>query len=166
MVDEGEKRKKEMASKQMITPEVKAGVLKQYYDTDVEVKALAAKHGISRQTIYNWTKGMRRKSSPTSIRIIPSNKALWAARNHNAFEERVNNILRKANVSPNAKLRDKLEEMARLHAEDKTAYPVKSLCAAMQVSRGAFYGYTRYGKHGHAWFDIHIAEIEKAAIMR
>ena len=30
-----------MASKQMITPEVKAEVLKQYYDTDVEVKALA-----------------------------------------------------------------------------------------------------------------------------
>lgn len=151
-----------MANKITITPEVKAEVLKQYYDTDVEVKALAAKYGISRQTIYNWTKGMRRKSTPTSIRIIPSNKALWAARNHNAFEERVNNILRKANVSSNVKLRDKLEEMARLHAEDKTAYPVKSLCAAMQVSRGAFYGYTRYGKHGHAWFNIHIAEIEKA----
>ncbi len=76
----------------------------------------------------------------------------------------MNNILRKANVSPSAKLRDKLEEMARLHAEDKTAYPIKSLCAAMQVSRGAFYGYTRYGKHGRAWFDIHIAEIERAVV--
>ncbi|MBQ8113195.1 MAG: IS3 family transposase [Kiritimatiellae bacterium] len=151
-----------MANKITITPEIKAEILKQYYDTDVEVKALAAKHGISRQTIYNWTKGMRRKSKPISIRITQSNKALWAARNHSAFEARVNSILRNANVSPNACLRDKLEEMARLHAEDKTAYPVKSLCAAMQVSRGAFYGYTRYGKHGHAWFDIHIAEIEKA----
>ena len=151
-----------MTNKITITPEIKAEILKQYYDTDVEVKALAAKHGISRQTIYNWTKGMRRKSKPISIRITQSNKALWAARNHSAFEARVNSILRNANVSPNACLRDKLEEMARLHAEDKTAYPVKSLCAAMQVSRGAFYGYTRYGKHGHAWFDIHIAEIEKA----
>ena len=151
-----------MTNKITITPEIKAEILKQYYDTDVEVKALAAKHGISRQTIYNWTKGMRRKSKPISIRITQSNKALWAARNHSAFEARVNSILRNANVSPNACLRDKLEEMARLHAEDKTAYPIKSLCAAMQVSRGAFYGYTRYGKHGHAWFDIHIAEIEKA----
>ena len=42
-----------MANKITITPEIKAEILKQYYDTDVEVKALAAKHGISRQTIYN-----------------------------------------------------------------------------------------------------------------
>jgi transposase-like protein len=97
-----EKRKQEMANKITITPEIKAEILKQYYDTDVEVKALAAKHGISRQAIYNWAKGMRRKSTPKSIRIITLNKALWAARNHNALEERVNNILRKANVSPNA----------------------------------------------------------------
>ena len=48
-----EKRKQEMANKITITPEIKAEILKQYYDTDVEVKALAAKHGISRQTIYN-----------------------------------------------------------------------------------------------------------------
>ena len=153
-----------MTSRKMVAPEIKAEILKQYYDTDVEVKALATKHGISRQTIYNWTKEVRRKSKPISIHIIQSNKALWAARNHSAFEARVNNILRKANVSPNAKLRDKLEEMARLHAEDKTAYPIKSLCAAMQVSRGAFYGYTRYGKHGRTWFDIHIAEIERAVV--
>ena len=58
-----------MANKITITPEIKAEILKQYYDTDVEVKALAAKHGISRQTIYNWAKGMRRKSKPISIRI-------------------------------------------------------------------------------------------------
>jgi len=151
-----------MATKKIVEPEVKAEILMQYYDTDIDVKALANEHGISRQTIYNWTKGMRRKPKPISIHITQSNKALWAARNHSAFEERVNNILRNANVSPSACLRDKLEEMARLHAEDKTAYPINSLCAAMKVSRGAFYGYTRYGKHGHAWFDIHIAEIEKA----
>ena len=72
-----------MARKRMITPEAKAEVLKQYYDTDVEVKAIAAKHGISRQTIYNWTKGKRRKAMPTSIRIIPSNKALWTMRDSN-----------------------------------------------------------------------------------
>jgi hypothetical protein len=104
---------------------------------------------------------MRRKSKPISIRVTQSNKALWAAKNHSAFKVRANNILHKANVSPSAKLRDKLEEMTRLHAEDKTAYPIKSLCSAMQVSRSAFYGYTRYGKHDRTWLDIHIAEIEK-----
>ena len=36
-----------MANKITITPEIKAEILKQYYDTDVEVKALAVKYGVS-----------------------------------------------------------------------------------------------------------------------
>ena len=59
-----EKRKQEMANKITITPEIKAEILKQYYDTDVEVKALAAKHGISRQTIYNWAKESEPRRNP------------------------------------------------------------------------------------------------------
>jgi transposase-like protein len=53
MVVEVKKELNMRTARKTVAPEINAEILKQYYNTDVEVKALAAKHGISRQTIYN-----------------------------------------------------------------------------------------------------------------
>ena len=52
----------------------KEEILSCYYSNNIEVKALAAQYGISRQTIYNWTKGKRRPSIivPATTRPAPN----------------------------------------------------------------------------------------------
>ena len=62
--------------------------------------------------------------------------------------EKVISVLKEANCSPNAPLREKLREMERLYSK----YSVHVLCDAMNVPRGTLYNHMRRRKGDNAWF--------------
>lgn len=146
----------------IISPELKAKALQRFFKGIEEVAAIALSVGVSRQTIYNWADGKPRESKPASIHIKTSNKELWKAKNRCAFQDRVNNILQVAGVTPLDGLDKKLTAMIDLYNEDPIACPARSLCYALKVSRGAFYGRLRFNKNENAWFYKHRAELEVA----
>ena len=141
----------------------KEEILSRYYSNNTEVKALAAQYGISRQTIYNWTKGKRRPSIivPTTTRPAPNWRDVRILKMQLEREKRIREILQLANVTQNSNTKAKLNAMEEFYSEDPVKYNIHILCDAFGVSRRVFYGHVKYNKRDAAWFKTRIPALKE-----
>ena len=141
----------------------KAEILSRYYSNNTEVKALAAQYGISRQTIYNWTKGKRRPSIivPATARPAPNWSDVRILKMQLEREKRIREILQCADVTMNSSIKAKLKAMEELYKEDPVKYNIHILCDAVGVTRRFFYGHGRYNKRDTAWFKTRIPALKE-----
>ena len=141
----------------------KEEIQSRYYSNNTEVKALAAQYGISRQTIYNWTKGKRRPSIivPTTTRPAPNWRDVRILKMQLEREKRIREILQLANVTQNSNTKAKLNAMEEFYSEDPVKYNIHILCDAFGVSRRIFYGHVKYNKRDAAWFKTRIPALKE-----
>ena len=131
-----------------------AKILSHYYSNNTEDKVLAAQYGISRQTIYNWTKGKRRPSIivPATTRPAPNWRDVRILKMQLEREKRIRKILQCANAALNSSINARLNAMEGLYKEDPVKYNIHILCDAFGVTRRLFYGHIKYNKRDNAWF--------------
>ena len=141
----------------------KEKILSHYYSNNTEVKVLAAQYGISRQTIYNWTKGKRRPSIivPATTRPAPNWRDVHILKMQLEREKRIRKILQCANVALNSSINTRLNAMEELYKEDPVKYNIHILCDAFGVTRRLFYGHIKYNKRDNAWFKTRIPALKK-----
>lgn len=149
--------------KPKISKAEKEKILSCYYSNNMEVKELAAQYGISRQTIYNWTKGKRRPSIivPATARPAPNWSDVHILKMQLEREKRIREILQCADITMNSSIKAKLKAMEELYKEDPVKYNIHILCDAFGVSRRLFYGHVRYNKRDSAWFKTRIPELKE-----
>ena len=141
----------------------KEKILSHYYSNNTEVKVLAAQYGISRQTIYNWTKGKRRPSIivPATTRPAPNWRDVRILKMQLEREKRIRKILQCANAALNSSINARLNAMEGLYKEDPVKYNIHILCDAFGVTRRLFYGHIKYNKRDNAWFKTRIPALKK-----
>lgn len=128
------------------TFEEKQSIIARYAINNEKVSSILADTGIPKSTFYGWLEEDR-KASACNISYFSATN-FHKLRNHALHMERVISVLKEANCSPNAPLREKLSEMERLYSK----YSVHVLCDAMNVSRGTLYNHMRRRKGDNAWF--------------
>ncbi len=125
------------------TKEEKQEVISEYRQ-GVPVGILSAKHNICTRTIYRWIKEFPETTDSGTVSI----------KEHKALQrkveklEKIVTILKSANCTANAPLKEKLAELDKLYGK----YDVHTLCEAMDVSRGTFYNHILRSKRDDAWF--------------
>ena len=141
----------------------KEKILSHYYSNNTEVKVLAAQYGISRQTIYNWTKGKRRPSIivPATTRPAPNWRDVRILKMQLEREKRIRKILQCANAALNSSINARLNAMEGLYKEDPVKYNIHIPCDAFGVTRRLFYGHIKYNKRDNAWFKTRIPALKK-----
>ena len=128
------------------TFEEKQSIIARYAINNEKVSSILADTGIPKSTFYGWLEEDR-KASACNISYFSATN-FHKLRNHALHMERVISVLKEANCSPNAPLREKLSEMERLYSK----YSVHVLCDAMNVSHGTLYNHMRRRKGDNAWF--------------
>lgn len=127
------------------TAEVKSTVLCQLAK-GTPVKELCRAYNIPRSTLYRWFRDLE-SSSKTSE--VPSPKNYDALQQQVKKLENIISVLKSAKCTVHAPLKEKLLELELLYGQ----YDVRTLCEAMEVSRGTFYNHILRNKRGNAWFE-------------
>ena len=101
--------------------------------------------GISRSTLYRW------KSQTDTIHI---KEKLYTIHDISVLERRVKKlekivqILKTVNCTVHSPLRDRLNELEKLHGD----YDVHTLCEALNVARGTYYNHILRNKRDNVWY--------------
>ena len=127
------------------TAEAKATVLRQLAN-GTPVKELCRTYDIPRSTLYRWSRDLE-SSNMTSE--VPSPKNYEALQQQVKKLENIISVLKSAKCTVHAPLKEKLLELELLYGQ----YDVRTLCEAMEVSRGTFYNHILRNKRGNAWFE-------------
>ena len=114
------------------------------YRQGAPIGTLSAKHNICTRTIYRWIKVF----SEADDGAASTTKEYKSLQRRVEKLEKIVAILRSANCTANAPLKEKLAELEKLHGQ----YDIPRLCEAMDVSRGTFYNHILRGKRNDAWF--------------
>ncbi len=125
------------------TEEEKHEVIDEYRQ-GVPIDTLSAKHNICTRTVYRWAK----ECPGTDNSIAPSTKEYKSLQRKVEKLEKIVSILKTANCTVKAPLREKLAELEKLYGQ----YDVHTLCEALDVSRGTFYNHIFRSKRNDAWF--------------
>ena len=127
------------------TAEAKATVLRQLAN-GTPVKELCRTYDIPRSTLYRWSRDLE-SSNMTSE--VPSPKNYEALQQQVKKLENIISVLKSAKCTVHAPLKEKLLELELLYGQ----YDVRTLCEAMEVSRGTFYNHIIRNKRGNTWFE-------------
>lgn len=127
------------------TAEVKSTVLRQLAK-GTPVKELCRAYNIPRSTLYRWSRDLE-SSNMTSE--VPSPKNYEALQQQVKKLENIISVLKSAKCTVHAPLKEKLLELELLYGQ----YDVRTLCEALEVSRGTFYNHILRNKRGNAWFE-------------
>ena len=127
------------------TAEAKATVLRQLAN-GTPVKELCRTYDIPRSTLYRWSRDLE-SSNMTSE--VPSPKNYEALQQQVKKLENIISVLKSAKCTVHAPLKEKLLELELLYGQ----YDVRTLCEAMEVSRGTFYNHILRNKRGNTWFE-------------
>ena len=127
------------------TAEAKATVLRQLAN-GTPVKELCRTYDIPRSTLYRWSRDLE-SSNMTSE--VPSPKNYEALQQQVKKLETIISVLKSAKCTVHAPLKEKLLELELLYGQ----YDVRTLCEAMEVSRGTFYNHILRNKRGNTWFE-------------
>lgn len=109
--------------------------------TDISIS-----EGIPRSTLYTWIKQYPLAVEKDMPPITPYQLSVLE-RQLKRKDDMVN-ILQTVNCTSSSPLRDKLNELEKLHGQ----YSVHVLCDALKVDRGTFYNHIKRAKKEHAWF--------------
>ena len=127
------------------TEETKATIL-HLLDNGTSVKELCMEYNISRSTLYRWLHDLEYSNVAVDI---PSAKDYNALQQQVKKLENIISVLKSAKCTVHAPLKEKLLELELLYGQ----YDVRTLCEAMEVSRGTFYNHILRNKRGNTWFE-------------
>ena len=136
--------------------EEKNAVMSQYASCGGEVKAMLAKLGIPKSTFNQWLREYDIKFGINSkYDFSPRNFRRILRRNDHL--ENLLAVLNDSYCSPNAPLRDRLEEAEKLYK----SYNIHLVCEALNISRGSFYNHIKRNKREQAWYFLRREELKK-----
>lgn len=127
------------------TAEVKATVLRQLTN-GMSVEELCRESNIPRITLYRWSRDLESSNMTSEVH---SPKNYEASQQQVKKLEKIISILKSAKCTVHAPLKEKLLELELLYGQ----YDVRTLCEALEVSRGTFYNHILRNKRGNAWFE-------------
>ena len=123
------------------TEETKATIL-HLLDNGTSVKELCMEYNISRSTLYRWLHDLEYSNVAVDI---PSAKDYNALQQQVKKLENIISVLKSAKCTVHAPLKEKLLELELLYDQ----YDVRTLCEALEVSRGTFYNHILRNKRGN-----------------
>ena len=125
--------------------ETKATIL-HLLDNGASIKELCMEYNISRSTVYRWSHDSKCSDGDNGILSL---------KDYHALQQRVKRleniilVLKSVKCTVHAPLKEKLIELELLYGQ----YDVRTLCEALEVSRGTFYNHILRNKRGNAWFE-------------
>ena len=129
------------------THEEKQAILERYISKSESPTSIIKSVGISKSTFYKWLSDYRTEQAEAKRKGL-------TLRNFNLLEAKVKRlegiieIIKKANVLPNAPLQQKLYAAEKLSGE----YSVHMICDALDISRGTYYNHILRNKRDNTWY--------------
>ena len=133
--------------KSKFTNEEKQAILDLYISKAESPTSIIKSVGISKSTFYKWLSDYRTEQAEAKRKGL-------TLRNFNLLEAKVKRlegiieIIKKANVLPNAPLQQKLYAAEKLSVE----YSVHMICDALDISRGTYYNHILRNKRDNTWY--------------
>ena len=133
--------------KSKFTNEEKQAILDRYISKAESPTSIIKSVGISKSTFYKWLSDYRTEQAEAKRKGL-------TLRNFNLLEAKVKRlegiieIIKKANVLPNAPLQQKLYAAEKLSVE----YSVHMICDALDISRGTYYNHILRNKRDNTWY--------------
>lgn len=125
--------------------ETKATIL-HLLDNGASIKELCMEYNISRSTVYRWSHDSK---------CYDGDNGILSLKDYHALQQRVKMleniilVLKSVKCTVHAPLKEKLIELELLYGQ----YDIRTLCEALEVSRGTFYNHILRNKRGNAWFE-------------
>ena len=116
------------------------------YQAGESVDKICHESGISRSTMYYWTKLHRVQT--TGSGVIVTSRELYSAKRQIKKYEDIIRVLKTVDCTVSSPLRSKLKALELLYGE----YSVHVLCEALDVPRGTFYNHILRSKGDNSWF--------------
>ena len=133
--------------KSKFTQEEKQSILNRYISRSESIAEIIASVGISKSTFYNWLSDYRENLETETHKILTLHNYQLLEANVKRLEGIIE-IIKKANVLPNAPLRQKLYAAEMLSEE----YSVRMICDALDIPRGTYYNHMRRNKRDNTWY--------------
>ena len=133
--------------KSKFTNEEKQEILERYISNSESPAHIIKAVGISKSTFYKWLSDHRKGQ-------VEAKRKGLTLRNFNLLEAKVKRlegiieIIKKANVLPNAPLQQKLYVAEKLSGE----YSVHMICDALDIPRGTYYNHVLRNKRDNTWY--------------
>ena len=133
--------------KSKFTNEEKQAILERYISKSESPTSISKSVGISKSTFYKWLSDYRTEQAEAKRKGL-------TLRNFNLLEAKVKRlegiieIIKKANVLPNAPLQQKLYAAEKLSGE----YSVHMICDALDIARGTYYNHMFRNKKDNTWY--------------
>lgn len=133
--------------KSKFTNEEKQAILERYISKSESPTSIIKSVGISKSTFYKWLSDYRTEQAEAKRKGL-------TLRNFNLLEAKVKRlegiieIIKKANVLPNAPLQQKLYAAEKLSGE----YSVHMICNALDIARGTYYNHMFRNKKDNTWY--------------
>ena len=138
------------------TEEEKNAVMSRYAAGGEEVKSMLAEYGIPKSTFNQWLREYDlRYGCESKYDFTPRNFRSILRRNDHL--EDLLAVLKDSFCSPNAPLRERLDEAERLYKN----YNIHLVCEALNISRGSFYNHIKRNKRNQAWYFLRREELKK-----
>ena len=138
------------------TEEEKNAVMSRYAAGGEEVKSMLAEYGIPKSTFNQWLREYDlRYGCESKYDFTPRNFRSILRRNDHL--EDLLAVLKDSYCSPNAPLRERLDEAERLYKN----YNIHLVCEALNISRGSFYNHIKRNKRNQAWYFLRREELKK-----
>ena len=133
--------------KSKFTHEEKQAILDRYISKSESPTSIIKSVGISKSTFYKWLSDYKREQAEAKRKGL-------TLRSFNLLEAKVKRlegiieIIKKANVLPNAPLQQKLYVAEKLSGE----YSVHMICDALDIARGTYYNHVLRNKRDNTWY--------------
>ena len=138
------------------TEEEKNAVMSRYAAGGEEVKSMLKEYGIPKSTFNQWLREY-------DLRYGCNSKYDFSPRNFRSILRRNDHledllaVLNDSYCSPNAPLRERLNEAEKLYKN----YNIHLVCEALNISRGSFYNHIKRNKRKQAWYYLRREELKK-----
>ncbi len=133
--------------KSKFTHEEKQAILDRYISKSESPTSIIKSVGSSKSTFYKWLSDYKREQAEAKRKGL-------TLRSFNLLEAKVKRlegiieIIKKANVLPNAPLQQKLYVAEKLSGE----YSVHMICDALDIARGTYYNHVLRNKRDNTWY--------------
>ena len=123
------------------------------YQNGESAAHICEKTGIARSTFYSWVKPFQTTVTETGVLVTP--QAFDALRRKVEKQAAIIQVLKSVNCTVSAPLKEKLSALEPLYGQ----FSVRTLCDALEVSRGTFYNHILRNKRDNTWYAKRRAEI-------
>ncbi len=138
------------------TEEEKNAIMSRYAAGGEGVKQILAECGVPKSTFNQWLREY-------DLRYGCNSKYGFSPRNFRSILRRNDHledllaVLNDSYCSPNAPLRERLNEAEKLYKN----YNIHLVCEALNISRGSFYNHIKRNKREQAWYFLRREELKK-----